>query len=140
MQTSFITNVTELRSLLLESIGGYLGTYKHPDLPNEPAIWTTDRPTPAGYELIKAGIYQPTTNALEVVIEFAPESMKKIGNIGSSTIVKTWRVYLIFHDLRQDPSPVLDALSAKFSSPTFDRTTSSISTLQYSGSIEKKIT
>jgi hypothetical protein len=109
-----ITNAAELRSELIQVLGSELGTYQRPGLADTLAIHVLDRPVPAGYKVKLADSEVPPINGLEVLIQFAPEYQRKNRNYGSALIGEGWRVFLVFHEQRQNPQQAIRSIIANF--------------------------
>lgn len=109
-----ISSAAVLKQELELTLTPWIGQYKRPNLPNIAAIRVLDSPTPDGYKVICAKPTESVIPALEVLINYAPEYQTRTRNIYHRAIDEGWRVWLVFHDSRQDPCPVLRSIERNF--------------------------
>jgi hypothetical protein len=111
-----VKTVLELRDLLATAIGSDLGHYRREGFSPTPALWVMDRPLPKGVEVITAPLDQESVPALEVIIHHPPEIRRSPPKNFGCTGVTTygWRVWIICHDSRQDPTAAIHRINDAF--------------------------
>lgn len=92
----------------------FIGSYQRPDLPDAPALWVLASPVPRGYKVLTALETETVAPALEVLVGYAPEYVTRGRNLQHTAIDEGYRVWLVFHDLRQDPRPAIRSIARNF--------------------------
>ncbi len=118
-----IDSAYHLQDKLAIVLAGELGEYSRPPpLPPIPAISVRDKFVPSNLKVIVALLDAPLVPAAEVIISLQPKVISKGGNFNNRSIDEAWTVWMIFHDVRQDPRPAYRAIVANFktaSIPTY---------------------